>query len=375
MASGEHTEPLREMDTELMASIQEKVAAKLSSTLAEEPEELEPPTPETVEDDSTEEEPNDDKVDDTDEGSSNDEPAGDQDESEEPTPDDEGGSDVEIPDSYIRAAIHSKWSMEDIKRLAKADPELAMKTFEKLYEATNSMSQQFSEIGRVRKQQSIEHPTPQPQPKPAKKKVEFQTLTKEQLETKFGAGDPMVDVILNQQNMMQAMADQINTQPEVQDLAVREQNLVARQTRVSSAEDRLIERQLNAFFQAEDMAMFGEVYGTLKPGQTWEDLAPGQERNRLDTIATAESIKIGADLSGYDMTMEDALLKAHLMLTDDYKASMIRKDIMGKVVKRSKSLTLKPSQSKRTVASDTGKPSTRAELLSRTRQRLKKVLG
>ena len=60
---------------------------------------------------------------------------------------------VEVPDAYVRAAIHSGWKEEDIEAFVKANPEVANKTFENLYNSTNKASREWAAIGRAAKQE------------------------------------------------------------------------------------------------------------------------------------------------------------------------------------------------------------------------------
>ena len=59
------------------------------------------------------------------------------------------GDESKLTQAEIRAAIHCRWSEENIKELAKVNPVLAKKTCAKFLESTNDLSKKFSELGKV----------------------------------------------------------------------------------------------------------------------------------------------------------------------------------------------------------------------------------
>ena len=56
----------------------------------------------------------------------------------------------------------------------------------------------------------------------------------------------------------------------------------------------------------------------------------------------------GAEALGQEMTIEDALRRSHLSVTEPIREKVIRNEIKEKMSKRSKSLSLKPSSAPKT---------------------------
>jgi len=55
-----------------------------------------------------------------------------------------------IPDNYYRALEHQGWTPEKISEMYKKDPDTLLEWGERAYESQNSLSQQFSNLGRAR---------------------------------------------------------------------------------------------------------------------------------------------------------------------------------------------------------------------------------
>ena len=94
-------------------------------------------------------------------------PEGDDDSDDDDTEGDEGATDEdaqkkgkkkdevpELSDAYYRAAIHSGMTEDDVVDFMAANPDLAIKTFANLHENMNRASNEFSEMGRIKKAQA-----------------------------------------------------------------------------------------------------------------------------------------------------------------------------------------------------------------------------
>ena len=121
------------------------------------------------------------------------------------------------------------------------------------------------------------------------------------------------------------------------------------------------------------MAPYEKFYGKLELGQIPEDLSNGQRLNRLTVLQEAEFIMAGHNSRGQKIEVEQALEKAHFIVTEPIRKQVIHDNIKATATKRKNSMTLRPSESKRTGDSlNTGssKPRNRSELELAVQQKL-----
>ena len=268
---------------------------------------------------------------------------------------------VEIPDSYVRAAIHQGWDKKDIDEFIKTSPQVAAKTFANIYNSTNNLSNQFAELGRKVQSNEKEEKTDD---KSKGKESSFDSLTDEQIEKlkKDYDDDPIVELIIAQNKANKVLYDKV-------------QNLEVNQTvKKSDNEDNKIISNINSFFDSNDMKPFADFYGTSSNGADWDgSLTPGQKANRLEAVRQADAILAGAEFQGRKMELNEALELAHLSVSDPIKEKVIRANIKNAVKQREKGITIKPKSSNK--EQDSGKPSNEKELMTRTSERLNKLFG
>jgi hypothetical protein len=97
-------------------------------------------------------------------------------------------------------------------------------------------------------------------------------------------------------------------------------------------------------------------------------------------LTVADQIAGGATLQNTKVTLPEALEMAHLLVTQKYRDQVLIDGIKGKVVQRSKSLTLKPSKGTKKPGrevTETAKPGTRTkeQLVTDTQRKLHKLFG
>jgi len=272
------------------------------------------------------------------------------------------GDKSELTQAEIRAAIHCKWSEEDIKELAKVNPVLAKKTCAKFLESTNDLSKKFSELGKAnaKKEPEVKVET-KPEPKPEKKAIDFTALEKEY------EGDPIVGVLKQFAERNDALASEVET--------LRSSGSL-NESKVSNAhaqEDAAIAQQIDTFFGRPDVAEYEDVYGRVEKGsKDWDDLTQGQIKKRWSLVEQANLILLGAQQQGMEMPIDEAFERAHLLTTSDVREQTIRKQIKAKAVKRAKSISFEPNSSTK-VANSGSK--TKAQIESKAGQDLQKVFG
>lgn len=263
-----------------------------------------------------------------------------------------------LPDAYRRSAIHQGWTQDEIDEFFKSDPEKALKTLSKIHESNNRITTEFSNLGRMALE-AQKNP-----PKPTTENDSDITKIIGNLEKEHG-GDPLYeDVVKPLAQELQRIRTQVNTTPQSQTSPP-----------VTNERDGLVQ-QINTFFGQETLKGYYDFYGV--PGEVRND---SQVQNYNKVLNIADQLIAGSILKTEGknpMSVPDALDNAHLLVSEPYRAEAERVTMKASMKKREKGVVLKPSTTSSAVddaTKDKSKPDTRAELLSKTRQRLKKVFG
>jgi len=245
-----------------------------------------------------------------------------------------------IPDNYYRAAIHQGWKPEQISKLYESDPQGTVDWLKQMHEATNNLTGQFAELGR--KFREVEQQKTQVKQQPESKSE----LDVEKLREKY-EDDPVGTMIEIMKSQNQKPAEQ-----------------PAQPTQTShQEEDVAVAQQLHMFFTGKDLELFKEFYGNPdeKNPYDWSKTTPGQAANRKAVINEADAIIAGYEFQGKSISVAEALEKAHLRVSAPIAEKVIREKILSEVKKRSKGITLKPSDSKGKI------PDTKREEKSETK--------
>ncbi len=274
---------------------------------------------------------------------------------------------VKLSEAYYRAAVHQGWKPEEIKDLLKANPEVANRTFAKLYDDTNKFSREFAAIGRA-KQELARKGTVSAATvvEPSEKKLEFKEVDIVKLRKEYD-NDPLVEMMAQQQEQSKALFDQVQKLTKEPDQPVRDEATI----RASIQEEAALEQQITVFFAGSDVKMYGEFYGELpKDAKDWKSLTQDQQLKRYQVLQMADDMLIGATSQGRDMGIDEALTLAHLSVSEPMREKVIRDKIKANVVKRGKGLSLKPAGGKKPEST---KPGNLGELVAITRERLNAV--
>lgn len=229
---------------------------------------------------------------------------------------DDSDGDKGIPDALYRAAVHQGWKPEEIAEFVKATPELATRTFERMYESTNRISTEFARFGRLKVQD---------QGGAAESEVEKPAIDLADLKEQFGEDSAIV-------KFAQALTQ---TAPKAEVPAAAPAN--------QGASDENTRQMINQFFTADTMKLYKGFYGE---GADKNKLTYEQVGNRHKALEMADFILSGAEAQGRKMDVAEALERAHLCVTEAIRAEIIRKDITAKVEKKAKGVSLKPSSIK-----------------------------
>lgn len=277
--------------------------------------------------------------------------------------------DVEIPNAYIRAAIHHGLDKKTVDELVEKDPELAMKMLESCYLSVNNASKEWSELGRAKiEAERIATSNTKTVSETIVQEDPATTALVEKIKKEY-PDDPLMDVVIA------GLKKPVSQQPKPQTLQPQAQYETAT-ARANAAANVAIDQRINAFFDADNMKPYEKFYGKLELGQIPEDLSNGQQYNRLAVLQEAEFIMAGHAIRNQKIEVEQALEKAHLIITEPIKTQIIRDSLKANATKRQQSITLRPSESKRlndSMKTDSSKPRNRKELEQSVQQNLDRV--
>lgn len=284
-----------------------------------------------------------------------------------------------LPDAFHRAAEHDGWKPEDIKGFFEADPERALVTFQNIYNSMNRASRDFANLGRIKAEQVRQQTEDTTK---TDDKVEIKDFVDvEKLKEEYG-DNPLIDVVKPLNDALKQISQEVKSlksqkSPSADDIAFAKSDQIAATQRAEATAEQADTKLIEQFFNAEDMKSYNDFYGVLKMGQIPQDLQPGQQKNRYEVLQTADQMIVGNAMQGTELSVNDALLRAHLLVTEPIREKVIREEIKSSLVKRNKGLTLRPSAGKKSAAavSEDGKPKDKAEVIRRAGQRLAKVFG
>ena len=274
---------------------------------------------------------------------------------------------IKIPDAYLRAATHHGLSKEDVDDMVKSNPESAMKLLESCYLSVNNASREWSELGRAKIEAERAKTT----------QTATETVVQDDPETealiaklrKDYVDDPLIEVVIKG---LESKPEPVKPQP----VPRAQQNYEVATARANVAGNLAIDQRVNSFFGADIMTPYEKFYGKLELGQIPEDLSNGQQLNRLNVLQEAEFIMAGHNSRGQKIEVEQALEKAHFIVTEPIRQQVIRDNLKATATKRKKSMTLRPSDSKRSsdsMRTESSKPRNRVELENAVQQKLDSV--
>ena len=272
-----------------------------------------------------------------------------------------------LPDIYYRAAIHRGMKPEEITEFYNTNPEVCVRTLSGIYEAVKRSNAEFAAQGRSRKERMEQ--AAQAAAAPQKEESEFVDVDIAALEESEMDPDALAVIkTLNDQNKQ--LYDKIQS---VESTVVQPQESLDRAT---AQEVNLIDQQITNFFKSEEAKPYTDLYGTIVDGATdWSGLLPGEKANRWAVIEMMDDIIAGAELNNRDISVDEAMRMAHLNVSEPQRTKVIREELKATVVKRNKSLSLKPSGASKSDTSSSSGPKSEEDLETDTQARLNKVFG
>ena len=319
-----------------------------------------------VDDDST----LDDKDDDTDEDDKDDK----DDEDDKDDKDDEDDKDdkdndtedktVDIPHAFVQAAIRNGWTEDDVAELIETNPTKAKKILNNIYNSVNQSSREWSMLGRAKLNQTVSSKDDK-----QTDDSDFAGIDIDKLKAEYEDNVLIDGVIAPLNEALKKMS---------KDLKAANKPAVNASSTLDRATEIALQQQVTNFFSSDSMKPYNDFYGELKAGESVENLSPQQAKNRWDVLIEADAIMAGYEAIGKKIDPSEAMARAHLLLTEPLRNSIIRDGIKKTVTKRSKSITMRPSKSAKSKSSNSkfsknSRPRNRQELEASVSQKLQSV--
>lgn len=299
---------------------------------------------------------------DEDESAESDESSDDEEATEKPEADASGDT-FTLPAAHVRSLKAYGWDDDEIKQAVEKLGAEFLPTAAKIHANRVAETQQYAAIGRAHRDQQASQSDIVPPASQTASDTTSKNLARVDIDAlKKEHGD---DEVIN--SLIDRMAGPMNS-------AIEALNLILPQVSESAArtqrtEEAGLARQVEQFFGRGDMKAFELLYGGVDTNLVTDP----QWQARASVLQQADALQVGAGYQGRQMELTEALELAHDSVSSEFKTDAIRKEIKGKVKKRTKAITLKPT--KKAALSPTGKPGDRTELLSRARQNLAKAFG
>lgn len=235
------------------------------------------------------------------------------------------------------AARRAGFSDEDAQTFFEMSPEKAEGFFQKMHDSFNGVSAQYAQLG----QQAAQQGQPQQQARQQPSQQQQQPAPQQ-------GGDPVDDLITAMYgNSADKLAKDYN--PEFVDEFARKPAKWLHDNVVAPM------RQMQAFYQGQQARMvaqetvsytkgleadFGDLYGTEK------SRSEEQQATLNEVYSEADLILLGAQRKRVNMSVSEALERAHNRVASKFLEQQTRKRVLAQVQKRSSQITQRPTQRK-----------------------------
>lgn len=277
-----------------------------------------------------------------------------------------------VPAHLVQAALRRGRTKDQVDRLVKADPELATEMFQADLDAANEESRRFAELGRQAAGQSIYQapqggaaPAPTRTTAPAAGTFQQQQAAAPAAGQQNGFAFPKEyranledDFNKNVLDHLEGFINQVIL-PKVQQA----------DQYVQEREAEMLVQQLDGFFDGQ--TEFGDFYGGKK---AHHELSQDQITSRQQVVQEADAIRAGAIAQGRQLSVREALERAHSLVTSSQQRQAARREVQGKIQQRERQTTLRPTHRRGgSAAAGSTDPLVVAE--QKVAQRLRKLNG
>lgn len=258
-----------------------------------------------------------------------------------------------LPSGHRRAALNRGYTYEEIDHFLATKPDEAIKRFEELFDNYRDENSRWSDRGRQLLGASQETSETD--------KVQADKLSEPlphydvaALVEKHGNEELLNDLIAP----LNAAIDRQNATTERLDKSEKF---------LKDTETEALSNVIQDFLTSKDMTSFNKTYGTEIASLTQDQLGQRQE-----LFKQADILVKGAEAHGYDVTVREALERAHDSLSSGTRDETIRQEIRKSLEKRTKT---EKSTHRRTVSPDTDQPVSDEELVKRVQARQRDILS
>jgi hypothetical protein len=268
-------------------------------------------------------------------------------------------ADTTLPAAYHRTAKARGWTDQEISDFHKANPDLAIKTFERMHESRTKEINEWAELGRKNRTPApgaSASPAPSPAAPAAPPTAALKPINVAEMVEKYG-----------NQELIEALAGPLNQAIEALTPIIAETNRNQATAKQTAQEG--LNKTIQGFFGSAEMKPFAAIYGPA----SFAAKTPEQAAKFEKVLETADALISGAAFQGRTLDVSEALVLAHDSVASGVKETVIRDAIRKDVTKRGKGITLRPTAQGRRTAG--GAPRDRQELLQRTEDRLAGAFG
>jgi len=257
-----------------------------------------------------------------------------------------------LPSGHRRAALARGYTSEEIDFYLQSNPEDATARFKEIFGEWQEENSRWSQRGR-----QLIQADGTPEKKPPVKEGEFQPVPHADIKALVEKhGGEYEDLIKDLVAPLNAGIDRINSMGE---------GLTKSQEFIDSNEEKALATIVDNFLGSKEMSSFADTYGKDVATATEE-----QVKNRMELFGEADNLIAGAKAHGKSITVEDALNRAHLILSQGTRDEVIRQQIRDSMKKRTK--TIKSSH-KADSPAKTNEPISEEELEKRTEARMREL--
>lgn len=225
-----------------------------------------------------------------------------------------------VPAAYRRSLKAYQWTDEEIDAAAKANPDGFLKTAEKIHMTRVDETRRWADLGRNQKAAA---PASEKKPEPLK----FDAAA---LRAKYG-DEPFITAMEAQHAQLEQAQAFINQSRDRQQ-AAEQQGLI---------------KQIDDYFGGKDLEPYHDHYG--KAGQTLTDV---QLASRGKVLEMADLLISGARSMGHQLTLDEALTKAHDATSSPIAAKVAVKKIETQVRARQNAISQRPGSRASAPAKD-----------------------
>ncbi len=240
------------------------------------------------------------------------------------------GDDVTLDPVLMHAAKRAGMTDEEINDFWKESPEVAERTFGRLYEQYNDLTDRYARLGQVNANDVLpagpQHTATSPPPRPELTQNNNQPDVLEEI---YGQDQ----LAAFQQNYGENFSKDILT-PMLKHM----ENQIAPVRNYYQEQQQLqMAQQVDQFFTGLDKS-FQKLYGN------GESVSALQHNNRVEMCNLADNIMRGASVSGVSMTVQEAMERANSHFAMPHVQELERQRITQQVRSRSKQVTHRPQQ-------------------------------